>query len=95
MMENNIYNVIIRPLVTEKGTHQSQAMNAYAFHVNPQANKAQIKQAVEKIYGVRVLEVRTANRKGKRRRYRYKMGTTSRWKKAVVVLHPDHHIDLF
>jgi ribosomal protein L23 len=42
-----------------------------------------------------VLEVRTANRKGKRRRIGYKMGTTSHWKKAVVVLHPDYHIDLF
>ncbi len=94
-MENNIYNVIVRPLVTEKGTFQSQALNAYAFHVNPQANKAQIKQAIEKIYNVKVLEVRTANRKGKPRRYRYKKGTTSRWKKAVVVLGPDHHIDLF
>ena len=94
-MENDIYNVIVRPLVTEKGTFQSQVMNAYAFQVNPQANKAQIKQAIEKIYDVKVLEVRTANRKGKPRRYRYKRGTTSKWKKAVVVLHPDHHIDLF
>ena len=94
-MKNDIYNVIVRPLVTEKGTFQSEAMNAYAFQVNPQANKAQIKQAIEKIYDVKVLEVRTANRKGKPRRYRYKRGTTSKWKKAVVVLHPDNHIDLF
>jgi len=94
-MENDIYNVLIRPLVTEKGTFQSQALNAYAFQVNPEANKTQIKQAVEKIYNVRVLEVRTANRKGKRRRLGYKIGTTAHWKKAVVVLHPDHHIDLF
>ncbi len=94
-MENDIYNVIVRPLVTEKGTHQSSTLNAYAFQVNPNANKAQIKQAIEKIYSVKVKEVRTANRKGKPRRYRYKQGTTSRWKKAVVVLHPDHHIDVF
>jgi large subunit ribosomal protein L23 len=94
-MENNIYNVIVRPLVTEKGTHQSTTLNAYPFHVNPEANKAQIKQAIQKIYNVRVLEVRTASRKGKPRRYRYKRGTTSHWKKAVVVLHEDDHIDLF
>jgi large subunit ribosomal protein L23 len=94
-MENNIYNVIIRPLVTEKGTHQSQRHNAYAFEVNAEANKAQIRQAVEKIYSVKVLEVRTANRKGKPRRMGRKMGTTSHWKKAVVVLHSDQHIDLF
>ncbi len=94
-MENDIYNVVVRPLVTEKGTHQSEKMKAYAFEVNPEANKAQIKQAIERIYNVKVLEVRTANRKGKRRRSGYKMGTTSHWKKAVVVLHSDHHIDLF
>jgi len=94
-MENDIYNVIVRPLVTEKGTFQSQALNAYAFEVNAEANKAQIKQAVEKIYNVEVRQVRTANRKGKPRRYGLRSGRTRRWKKAVVVLHPDHHIDLF
>lgn len=94
-MKNDIYNVLIRPLVTEKGTHQSETRNAYAFEVAPEANKAQIKQAVEKVYNVKVLEVRTANRKGKPRRAGYKWGTTSHWKKAVVVLHADHHIDLF
>lgn len=94
-MKNDIYNVLIRPLVTEKGTHQSQTRNAFAFEVAPEANKAQIKQAVEKIYNVKVLDVRTANRKGKSRRAGYKWGTTSHWKKAVVVLHPDNHIDLF
>lgn len=95
-MKNEIYSVIIRPLVTEKGTRDSQMLNAYAFEVNPDANKAQIKQAIEKIYHVKVLEVRTANRRGKPRRYGYKsVGSTRRWKKAVVVLHEDYHIDLF
>ncbi len=94
-MKDKIYGVIIRPLVTEKGTYQSETRNAYAFQVAPSANKAQIKQAVEKIYNVKVLGVRTANRKGKPRRTRYKWGTTSHWKKAVVVVHPDHRIDLF
>ena len=60
-----------------------------------EANKAQIKQAIEKIYEVKVLEVRTANHKGKPRRSGARWGTTSHWKKAVVVLHPDFHIDLF
>ena len=94
-MKNDIYGVVIRPLVTEKGTHQSQTRNAYAFEVAAEANKAKIKQAIEKIYEVKVLEVRTANRKGKPRRSGYRWGTTSHWKKAVVVLHPDFHIDLF
>lgn len=94
-MKDTIYRTIIRPLVTEKGTHQSTKLNAYPFQVAADVNKTQIKQAVEKIYNVKVLEVRTANRKGKPRRSRMRMGKTADWKKAVVVLHPDHHIDLF
>lgn len=102
----DIYHTIIRPLVTEKGTHQSQQSQpatrsrsarggAFAFEVHPKASKTQVRQAIEKIYGVKVLSVRTSNRVGKRRRYRLSYGSTKSWKKAVVVLHPDHHIDLF
>lgn len=102
----DIYNVVRRPLVTEKGTHQSQQSyeatrskrargGAYAFEVHPDASKPLIKQAVEKIYNVKVLSVRTANRQGKRRRVRYKIGKTPDWKRAVVVLHHDYHIDIF
>ncbi len=89
------HQVVIRPLVTEKGTRTSSTLNAYPFQVHPQANKSEIKHAVERIYNVRVREVRTANRKGKPRRTRFKRGLTSHWKKAVVVLDPDYHIDLF
>ena len=88
-------NVIIRPLVTEKSTHQQQAQNTYAFQVHHGANKAQIKDAVEKIYSVKVLDVRTMNRKGKPRRTRYRMTTTAGWKRAVVVLDENSRIDLF
>ncbi len=94
-VKKDIHSVVVRPLVTEKGTFQSQAMNAYAFEVTPDANKAQIKQAIEKIYNVKVQEVRTANRKGKPRRNRARWGKTRHWKKAVVVLQSDFHIDLF
>lgn len=94
-MKDTTYGIVVRPLVTEKGTHQSQTRNAYAFEVAHDANKAQIKQAVQRIYDVKVKEVRTANRKGKPRRAGMKWGRTRRWKKAVVVLHPDYHIDLF
>jgi len=94
-VENDMFNTIIRPLVTEKGTHQSSSLNAYAFQVSPKANKAQIKQAIEKIYNVKVVEVRTQSRKGKPRRTGRVMAHTEDWKKAIVVLHPDHHIDLF
>ena len=89
------HQVVIRPLVTEKGTRTSATLNAYPFQVHPQANKFEIKHAVEHIYNVKVREVRTANRKGKPRRTRFKRGLTSHWKKAVVVLDPDFHIDLF
>lgn len=94
-MKNTIYGVVVRPLVTEKSTHQSQTRNAYTFEVAPGANKAQIKQAIEKIYAVKVLDVRTANRKGKLRRGGMRWGTTRHWKKATVVLHEDNRIDLF
>jgi large subunit ribosomal protein L23 len=94
-MQSEMYSIVVRPLVTEKGTFQSQALNAYAFEVAPGANKAQIKQAIEKIYDVKVKEVRTATRKGKARRAGRVMGVTRHWKKAIVVLDPEHHIDLF
>ena len=95
----DIYHTVIRPLVTEKGTHQSQQgfdatpsrrarAGAYTFEVHPDAGKPEIKQAVEKIYNVKVISVRTANHKGKSRRIRFKTGVTRRWKKAVVVLDP-------
>src|SRR4051812_50048434 len=62
------YQIVLRPLVTEKGTHQSTRYNAYAFQVNPAANKTQIKAAVEQLFEVRVEAVRTMNRLGKKRR---------------------------
>lgn len=94
-MKSEIYNIVVRPLVTEKGTFQAEALNAYPFEVNPRANKAQIKQAIEKIYNVKVMDVRTATRKGKPRRAGRGMTRTKNWKKAVVLLYPEHHIDLF
>jgi large subunit ribosomal protein L23 len=89
------YNVIIRPLITEQGIHFANVKSAYSFEVNRRANKAQIKNAVEKIYNVKVQKVRTANYKGKHRRRGRTIGRTSNWKKAVVLLEPDFHIDLF
>ena len=88
-------NVIIKPLVTEKSTHQQNTRNAYAFQVNQGANKQQIKKAVEKLYDVKVTDVRTMNRKGKPRRSKHKMTTTSGFKRAVVVLEENSRIELF
>lgn len=89
------YNIIIRPLITEQGMHFANTKGAYSFEVNKKANKAQIKNAVEKIYSVKVLKVRTANRPGKYRRRGLSHGQTSSWKKAIVFLDPEFHIDLF
>jgi large subunit ribosomal protein L23 len=87
--------VIIKPLITEKSTHQQNTRNSYAFQVHTAANKHQIKDAVERQYNVKVVDVRTMNRKGKPRRSRYKISTTSDWKKAVVVLDENSRIELF
>jgi large subunit ribosomal protein L23 len=89
------YQVLLRPLVTEKGTHQSTRYNAYTFQVNPIANKTQIRAAVEELFNVRVTDVRTQNRKGKVRRFRQDLGTLPSWKKAVVALHPEDKIEFF
>ena len=89
------YNVIIRPLVTEQGMHFANTRGAYSFEVNKKANKIQIKNAIEKIYSVKVDKVRTANRRGKYRRRGRNDGMTANWKKAVVYLDPEYHIDLF
>ena len=94
-MIDNFYSVIVRPLVTEKTTHQAGTRNAYTFAVAKDANKIQVRQAVEKIYNVKVKSVRTSNRKGKPRRAGYRWGKTKNWKKAVVVLHDEFRIDLF
>ena len=89
------YSIIIRPLITEQGMHFANVKGAYSFEVNRRANKTQIRNAVEKIYNVKVRKVRTANRHGKFRRKGRTGGVTPRWKKAVVLLEPDYHIDLF
>lgn len=96
----DLYHVLIRPLITEKSTHQStynsdRRGGAFSFEVHPAANKAQIKDAVQKLYGVNVLDVRTSNKQGKLRRYRLRYGRTRQTKKAVVVVDRDSHIDLF
>lgn len=89
------YNIIIRPLITEQGMHFANVKSAYSFEVNKKANKTQIRNAVQRIYNVKVEKVRTANRKGKYRRKGRTHGMTPSWKKAIVFLHPDYHIDLF
>lgn len=91
------HQIVLAPLVTEKGTHQStnEHHNAYAFRVNLWATKTEIKAAVQELFNVRVEKVRTQLRLGKKRRYRYKEGRLSNWKKAIVKLHAEDRIEFF
>lgn len=89
------YQVILSPLVTEKGTHLSTATNSYTFAVNPLATKTDIKEAVQQLWDVKVKKVRTQNRKGKPRRSRLVKGHTSDWKKAIVQLDDEDRIAFF
>lgn len=89
------YQVVFRPLVTEKGTHISERYNSYTFEVNRLATKSDIKHAVQELWGVRVVKVRTQNRRGKPRRHKMAHGYTSDWKKAIVQLHDEDRIAFF
>jgi large subunit ribosomal protein L23 len=89
------HQVILRPLVTEKGMHRSTRYNAYAFEVNRLATKTDVRRAIEELFDVKVIRVHTVNRKGKPRRTRFRNGYTKDWKKAIVKLDPEHRIDFF
>ena len=89
------HQIILRPLVTEKGMHKATRLNAYAFEVNRMADKDDIRRAVEELFDVKVVAVNTQNRLGKVRRSRNKSGRTKAWKKAIVKLDPEHRIDFF
>ena len=89
------HQVILRPLVTEKGMHRSTRYNAYAFEVNRLATKVDVRRAVESLFDVKVVRVHTQNRKGKPRRSRFRSGRTKDWKKAIVTLDPEHRIEFF
>lgn len=96
----DLHDVIIRPLVTEKGTHQMQYHSestgpVYAFEVHADASKSQIKDAVRKIYNVNVVDVRTQIRKKPGRTFRFMQGKAHESKKAIVVVGKDSSIDLF
>jgi large subunit ribosomal protein L23 len=89
------HQVILKPLVTEKGMHQSEAHNQYTFQVNPAATKTDVRNAVEKLFEVKVTKVVTQHRRGKPRRYKFTIGRTKNWKKAIVTLPKDQRIEFF
>jgi large subunit ribosomal protein L23 len=91
----DVYQVIKRPLITEQGMHLVETENIYPFAVDTRANKVQIRNAVERIFEVKVERVNTAHRKGKSRRRGRRVGKTPDWKKAYVKLRDGHAIELF
>lgn len=91
----DLSRVIVRPLITERGTDMREAHNQYYFEVAVDANKLEIRQAVEHFFGVKVTGVRTMNYRGKIKRMGRYQGKRADWKKAVVTLAKDDTIDLF
>ncbi len=87
--------IIVRPLVTEKSTILREAGNQYAFRVLPDATKGQIARAVEEVFDVRVVNVRTMRMRGKLKRLGRNVGRRASWKKAVVTLAPGDTVDFF
>jgi len=91
----DIYSVIKEPHITEKANLQKELNNQVTFKVHKRANKIEIKQAVEALLKTKVLEVRTINVRGKKRRLGMKMGKKPDWKKAIVKLAPGENIEFF
>jgi large subunit ribosomal protein L23 len=89
------YQIIKRPLITEKGMRYNEEQNTVVFQVDPHANKLQIKQAVENLFHVTVLHVNTLNMQGKKRRVRFRERKRPDWKKAYVTLREGDTITFF
>ena len=91
----DIYQVIKEPHITEKAGLQKEGFNQISFKVHSQANKIEIKQAIETLLKAKVLEVRTINMRGKKRRMGRNTGKKPDWKKAIVRLAPGESIEIF
>lgn len=89
------HDIIFAPVVSEKSYDLIDHNNSYTFEVDPRANKEEIRDAVETVFDVQVLRVNTMNRKGKTKRYGYKLGKRKDIKRAVVTLAEGDSIDLF
>jgi large subunit ribosomal protein L23 len=91
----NIYDVIKRPLVTEKTSVAREVNRVIAFEVAREANKIEIKDAVQRLFNVQVEEVKTVNVAGKVKRVGKNIGKRSNWKKAYVTLKEGNNVDFF
>ncbi len=94
-MALHVFEVLRRPLITEKSTNLQEGQGMYVFEVDPRANKAQVKAAVEKSFNVKVVAVNVARVKGKRKRFGPKLVQRPSWKKAVVSLKAGDRIQIF
>ncbi len=92
---NHLYDIIRRPLITEKTTIQKEENNQLSFEVDRRANRIEIAKAIEKIFSVRVQKVRTIQVKGKVKRRGRITGKRRDWKKAMVTLMPNERIEFF
>jgi large subunit ribosomal protein L23 len=89
------YDIIKRPVVTEKTNIQKEVFNQFTFEVDRKANRVEIKKAVEDIFNVKVIGVKTMQVQGKTRRRGRIVGKRRNWKKAIVTLMPGQRIDFF
>lgn len=81
-----IYDVIKKPVITEKAVEAKESLNQVTFAVDKRATKLQVKEAVQSLFDVKVKDVRTMNTKGKEKRFGKTTGKRNDWKKAIVVL---------
>jgi large subunit ribosomal protein L23 len=93
-MSKTAREILIRPLMTEKSMRQKEEQNTVTFRVRPDANKVEIRAAIEEVFNVKVAAVRTASFEGKMKRMGRHEGRRANWKKAIVTLRPGHKIDL-
>jgi large subunit ribosomal protein L23 len=89
------YDIIRVPRITEKGSRLKEQSNVLTFEVKTDANKVQVRKAIESIFKVKVLDVTTVNVPGKKKRMGARLGRRSDWKKAFVTLKPGEKIDIF
>ncbi len=89
------YEILKRPILTEKSNYQADELQRYTFEVDRRANKLQVRWAVESVFDVHVIDVHIMNVRGKRRRFGRREGRTSDWKKAVVTLASGETISFF
>ncbi len=92
-MKQNEYHILRRPLVTEKNIKLKEAENKIFFEVSTQANRIEIKKAVEKVFKVKVKKVNILNQQGKQVRFKNQPGKQKDWKKAIVTLHEGEQVD--